>query len=148
MILIYSSPPLDKDRFNQQRNLLKERLSPFFINDDDFIYSSETNLQLLKELIRNHKIFLFCTESVENMGLSPSEIIELITYLLKNGCSFRAEMDNLSFGETDFDKVDDAINSFFGKETTLSIETTIGTVVTPITPTQFDNSDSDLHSPY
>ncbi len=106
MILIYSLLPLNKNEIVKQRNLLKELLSPFFITDDDFLFSTESNPQLLKELIDQHKVYLFFTESIAMMGLSPSEIIDLITYLLKSRCCFRSEIDNLSIGEDDIDKVD------------------------------------------
>lgn len=115
MILIYSLHPLNKNEIVKQRNLLKERLSPFFITDDDFLCSTESNLQLLKELIDHHKVYLFFTESIAMMGLSPSEIIDLITYLLKNRCCFRSEIDNLSIGEDDMDTVPSIMTAYFNK---------------------------------
>jgi len=113
MILIYSLHPLNNNEMDKQRNLLKERLSPFFITDDDFLFSTESNLKLLKEVIHHHKVYLFFTESIAMMGLSPSEIVDLITYLLKNKCCFRSEMDNLSIGEDDIDKIDSSISELF-----------------------------------
>ncbi len=110
MILIYSSLPFDKMQYNNQRNLIKDRLSSFFIEDNDFIYSTESNVDLIKKLILNHKIFLFYTESINNMRFSQTKIIDLITYLLKNKCCFRSENDNLTFGNNDIDKVDSSIS--------------------------------------
>jgi len=103
MILIHSLHPLNKNEMDKQRNLLKKRLSPFFITDDDFLFSTESNPQLLKELIDHHKVYLFFTESIAMIGLSLSDMIDLITYLLKSGCCFRSELDNLSIGEDDID---------------------------------------------
>ena len=80
MILIHSLHPLNKKEMDKQRNLLKERLSPFFITDDDFLFSTESNPQLLKELIDHHKVYLFFTESIAMIGLSLSDMIDLITY--------------------------------------------------------------------
>ncbi len=115
MILIYSLLPLNNNEMDKQRNLLKERLSPFFITDDDFLFSTESNPQLLKELIDHHKVYLLFTESIAMMGLSPSEIIDLITYLLKSKCCFRSEIDNLSIGEDDMDAVHSIITAYFNK---------------------------------
>ncbi len=115
MILIYSLLPLNNNEMDKQRNLLKERLSPFFITDDDFLFSTESNLQLLKELIDHHKVYQFFTESIAMIGLSPSEIIDLITYLLKSRCCFRSEIDNLSIGEDDMDAVYSIITAYFNK---------------------------------
>jgi len=106
MILIYSLHPLNKKEMDNQRNLLKERLSPFFITDDDFLFSTESNPQLLKEVINHHKVYLFFTESISMMGFSPKDLSDLITYMLKNKCCFRSEIDNLSIGDDDIDRWD------------------------------------------
>jgi hypothetical protein len=117
MILIYSSPPLDKIQVDNQINILKDRLSPFFINEDDFLYSTESNLNLLREVILHHKVYLFFTESISMMGFSPMELSELITFMLKNQCIFRSEMDNLSFSYDDVDKVNSIVSEVYGKIT-------------------------------
>jgi len=64
MILIYSLRPLNKKEMDKQRNLLKERLSPFFITDDDFLFSTEPNPNFLKEMIPHHKLYLFYIHSI------------------------------------------------------------------------------------
>jgi len=125
MILIHSSPPLDKVDTDRQKNLLKERLSPFFINDDDFMVSTETNLQLLKDIIINHKLYLFYVDSVQKLRLSPTEIIELITFLLingndGNGCEFQSEKEQLYFNKDNIDDVDSMISEIFKDHLVLS----------------------------
>ena len=64
--------------------LFKDKLSMFFVDDNSFIYSSETNQKLLREIIINHKVFLFYTHSIKQMGFTPTQISELIIFLLKN----------------------------------------------------------------
>jgi len=113
MILIYAIHPLDNDEKDKQRNQLMDRLSPFFINDDDFLFSTETNLHLLKELIQTHKVFLFYTESISMMGLSYKDLMDLITLLLKNQCCFRSESDNVSIGGDDRDRVHSMLSEWF-----------------------------------
>jgi len=115
MILIYSVHPLNMRVLDKQCGLLIERLSPFFITDDDFMYTTESNLNFLKELIDHHKFCLFFTESISMMGFSENELSDLITYLLKNKCCFRSEMDNLSIGEDDIDTVLSIITEYFNK---------------------------------
>ena len=105
MILIYSQHPLNEDEKDKQRNLIKDRLSMFFIDDDDFLFSTESSPQLIKELITHHKIYLFITESISSIGLQLDDLIEVIRHLLKNKGCFRSEVDNLSFCEDDIDKV-------------------------------------------
>jgi hypothetical protein len=117
MILIYSLHPLNKREMDNQRNLLKERLSPFFITDDDFLYSTESNPQLLKEVIHHHKVYLFITKSIAMMGFSPKVLSDLITYMLKNKCCFRSEIDNLSIGEEGMDDVEPMVSEILKKTT-------------------------------
>ena len=103
MILIYSKQPLSTDEKNKQRNLIEERLSPFFINDDDFVFSTESNPLLIKEVIRQQKVCLFFTKSTTTIGLKSDDLIEVISYLLKNKGCFWSEDENLTFGEGDID---------------------------------------------
>lgn len=95
MILIYSNNPYDKDKIEKQKKILKERLNIFFVEDNHFLFSTETNQQLLRESILNHKVFLFYTHSIKEMKFSPTEISELIIFLLKNKIHFQSEVDNL-----------------------------------------------------
>ena len=94
MILIYVSPT-DKLKIQTTISILKEKLSVFFINDDDFIFSTETNQKSLREIILTNKVILFYTYSLKKMGISSTEISELIIFLLKNNCVFQSELDNL-----------------------------------------------------
>jgi len=50
------------------------------------------------------------------MGFSENELSDLITYLLKNKCCFRSEMDNLSFGWDDIDKVGSSLSEIFNND--------------------------------
>lgn len=75
-----------------------------FVDDNSFIYSSETNQKLLREIIINHKVFLFYT-SIKQMGFTPTQISELIIFLLKNGCEFQSELENLYFKKSDLDTI-------------------------------------------
>lgn len=103
MILIYSQLPFNKKEIHKQIDLIKNRLSAFFIEDDFFLFSTEFNQKLLRELIINHKITIFYTNSIKQMEFSPTEICELIIFLLKNNCSFQSELDNLFFKEDNID---------------------------------------------
>lgn len=105
MILIYSQNPIDKDKIDNTINQLKDKLYVFFIEDDDFIFSTETNHKLLRESIINHNIKLFYAYSIKQIGFSPTEICELIIFLLKNRINFQSELDNLYLSEDDIDTV-------------------------------------------
>ena len=113
MILIYSQLPFNKKEIHKQIDLIRNRLSAFFIDDNFFLFSTESNQKLLRELIINHKISMFYTNSIKQMEFSPTEICELIIFLLKNNCSFQSEQDNLFFKEDNIDIVYPTIFDLF-----------------------------------
>lgn len=117
MILIYSPFPLNENQIHNQMELFKDKLSMFFVDDNSFIYSSETNQKLLREIIINHKVFLFYTHSIKQMGFTPTQISELIIFLLKNGCEFQSELENLYFKKSDLDTIYPKIFEIFRDKT-------------------------------
>ena len=116
MILIYSNTPYDKDKIEKQKEILKERLNIFFVEDNHFLFSTETNQQLLRESILNHKVFLFYTHSITEMGFSPTEISELIIFLLKNKIHFQSESENLYLSDDKIEIVYPTIFEIFRKK--------------------------------
>jgi len=56
MILIYPPSPIDKHKIDTTIEILKDKFSVFFIGDDYFIYTTETNQKLLRELILTNKV--------------------------------------------------------------------------------------------
>jgi hypothetical protein len=104
MILIYPPSPIDQNKINNTIETLKDRLSPFF-NDDDFIFSTETNKKLLRDVLTTYKVFLFYTYSIKEIGLSPTEISEIIIFLLNNECEFQSESDDLYLTKDQIDIV-------------------------------------------
>ena len=78
-----------------------------------FLFSTESNQKLLRELIINHKISLFYTNSINQMKFTPTEVCELIIFLLKNNCAFQSELDNLFFTNDNIDIVYPTIFDLF-----------------------------------
>lgn len=113
MIVIYSPIIFDDDKINSKINQLKDRLSIFFVDDNDFIYTTETNQKLLRELIINHQPNLFFTDSLKDIKFTPTEICELIIFLLKNNCDFQSESDNIYFTKKDIDIIYPNIFEYF-----------------------------------
>ena len=74
MILIYSQLPFNKKEIHKQIDLLKDRLLAFFIDDNFFLFSTESNQKLLRELIINHKISLFYTNSINQENKLPDKL--------------------------------------------------------------------------
>ena len=76
MILIYSTHSLDKEKIDNIIEMLTKRLSILFIESDYFIYSTETNQKLLRDLILNNNIKLLYATSIKELGLSPTVIVK------------------------------------------------------------------------
>jgi hypothetical protein len=115
MILIYSQLPFDKSQIYKQRDFLKERLTMFLVDNDSFIFSTESNLTLLKELVINHKVSLFYANSIRDTSFTVSELSDLIKYLLINGnngigCKFRFETEKLYFNKNKIDSIESIIS--------------------------------------
>jgi hypothetical protein len=121
MILIYSQLPFDKGRIDNQRSILKERYSIFFVGDDFFPYSSESNLTFLKDVIENHKISKVHINSIEEINFSVSELSELITFSIKNGnntngSGFWFENEKLHFNRDNIDSVESTISEYLNSK--------------------------------
>ena len=121
MILIYSQLPLDKAQIYKQRDFLKERLMMFLVDDDSFIFSTESNLTLLKESVINHKVSLFYANSIRDTSFTVSELSDLIRYLLKNGnngigCKFRFETEKLYINRDNIDSVESIISEYINSK--------------------------------
>lgn len=110
MILIYSPYSLEQEKIDNIIEMLTKRLSVFFVESDYFIYSTETNQKLLRELILNNNIKLVYVDSIKELGLSPTVISELIIFLLKNNIDFKSEIDNIYFSK---DKIDTIYPTIF-----------------------------------
>jgi hypothetical protein len=106
MILIYSSPS-NRKQIDNTIEMLKDKLSLFSIGDfNDFIYTTETNDKLLRDIIPNYNISLFYTiNPINEMGFSLTELISFIIYLLKNNCNFQSVSDDLYLSIDNIDNV-------------------------------------------
>ena len=116
MILIYSQLPFDKSRIDNQRAILKERYSIFFVGNEYFPYSSEGNITFLKELIMNHKISKVHINSIKEINFTVYELSELITFSIQNGnngkgSGFWFEHEKLHFNKNNINDVQSTISN-------------------------------------
>lgn len=109
MILIHSRTELASEDKEAQRNLIKDRLSPFFITDDDFLFSTESNPLIVEESITQHKVCLLFVKSLQEVGLKPVGLKDVITELLKNKGCFWSESDDLSIGVEEIDNIESCL---------------------------------------
>ena len=114
MILIYAPSPINSDEIHKQIDTLKNKLSMFFVDDNDFLFSTEANQKLLRELIINHNLFFFYTHSIKDMNMTPTEVAELVLFLItKANCDFQSEIDNIYFTKKDMDIIYPTIFEIF-----------------------------------
>jgi len=105
MILCYIPTSIDDKEIDRRVDLLLYKYDIFFIEDDDILISTETNQKLLRVTIIHYKPILFWINSIEELQITPTEICELIIFILKNRCSFHSEMDGLYFEKGEIDTV-------------------------------------------
>ena len=120
MILIYSAFPFNHAKIQKAVDIIKDRFSIFFIDDNDIFLSTQTSQKHLRDLIKNNPLFLFNTKSVKDMNMSPTQTAEIILFIIKNanggkGCDFQSELDNIYFTKNDIDIVYPTIFVIFKK---------------------------------
>jgi len=116
MILCYIPTSIDNKEIDRRVDLLLYKFDIFFIEDDDIITSTETNQKLLRVIVIHYKAILFWIHSIEEISFTPTEICELIIFILKNGCDFHSELDNLYFEKGEIDTVYPQIFEYFRKK--------------------------------
>lgn len=116
MILCYIPTSIDEKEIDRRVDLLLYKYDIFFIEDDDIITSTETNQKLLRVIIIHYKPILFWINSLKEIPFTPTEICELIIFILKNGCSFHSEEDNLYFEKGEIELVYPSIFEIFRKK--------------------------------
>ena len=130
MILIYSQLPFDKSRIDNQRDILKKRYSIFFVDNDSFLYSTECNLNLLKDVIINHQISKVHSNSIKEINFTVSELSELITFSIQNGnngkgSGFWFENEKLHFNKNNINDVQSTISNHLNSNQSTNLIITI-----------------------
>ena len=120
MILVYSAFPFNYAKIQKAVDIIKDRFSIFFIDDNNILFSTQTSQKHLRDLIKNNPLFLFYTKSVKDMNMSRTQTAEIILFIIKNanggkGCDFQSELDNIYFTKNDIDIVYPTIFEIFKK---------------------------------
>lgn len=84
MVLVYSPLIISANEIQKAVDIIKDRFSIFFIDDNNILFSTQTSQKHLRDLIKNNPIFLFYTKSVKDMNMSPTQTAEIILFLLKS----------------------------------------------------------------
>lgn len=120
MVLVYSPSIISANEIQKAVDIIKDRFSIFFIDDNNILFSTQTSQKHLRDLIKNNPLFLFYTKSVKDMNMTRTQTAEIILFLLTNansgkGCDFQSELDNIYFTKNDIDIVYSTIFEIFKK---------------------------------
>lgn len=120
MVLVYSPSIISANEIQKAVDIIKDRFSIFFIDDNNILFSTQTSQKHLRDLIKNNPLFLFYTKSVKDMNMTRTQTAEIILFIIKNanggkGCDFQSELDNIYFTKNDIDIVYPTIFEIFKK---------------------------------
>lgn len=114
MIISYVNTNVGSDQYNKQLEFFDEISKYFFVDiDKDFKIVTERNPIIIKDLILYYKPLLFITNSIKDFPFSPTEISELIIFMLKRNCTFQSYAESIDYKQNNIDSVYDTVLKCF-----------------------------------
>ncbi len=98
MIISYLNADLDSPLYKQRIESLSHLCDIFFAEiNNDFKIITERNSIVLRDLIIYYKPTTFMIDSLKDFPFSPTQIAELIMFMLKHNCNFQSKAESISF---------------------------------------------------
>jgi len=98
MIISYINADLDSPLYKQRIESLSHICNIFFAEiDNDFKVITERNSIVLRDLIIYYKPTTFMIDSLKGFPFSPTQIAELIIFMLNHNCKFQSKVESISF---------------------------------------------------
>jgi len=98
MIISYINADLDSPLYKQRIESLSHLCDIFFAEiDNDFKIITERNLIVLRDLIIYYKATTFMIDSISDFPFSPTQISELIIFVLNHNCKFQSKRESILF---------------------------------------------------
>jgi len=114
MIISYVNTNVGSDQYNKQLEFFNEISKYFFVDiDKDFKIITERNPIIIKDLILYYKPLLFTIDSIKDFPFSPTEISELIIFMLKRNCNFQSYKESIDYNKNNIDSVYDTVLKCF-----------------------------------
>lgn len=113
MIFCYTPNGISDDDKQSIITHLLDKYVMFFIDENDIIFSTETNQKLLRLSLKKSNVSLLWINSLDEIPFTPTQISELILFCINNSIDVYSQMDNLYFTKTDFETVYPTIFEIF-----------------------------------
>ena len=98
MIISYIDTDLDSPLYKQRIEFLSHLCDIFFAEiDNNFKIITERNLIVIRDLIIYYKPTTFMIDSLKDFPFSPTQISELIIFVLNHNCKFQSKRESILF---------------------------------------------------
>jgi hypothetical protein len=114
MIISYIDTDINSRKYQQRINSLNRICDIFFVElDKDFKIITERNHIIIRDLVVYYKPSLFMIDSIKDFPFSPTQIAELIIFILKHNCNFQSKAESISFEKKHVTEVYPTIFKYF-----------------------------------
>jgi len=98
MIISYIDTDLNSPKYQQRVEFLNHLCNIFFTEiDKDIKIITERNPIIIRDLVAFYEPTLFVIDSIKDFPFSPTQIAELIMFILKHNCNFQSKGESIFF---------------------------------------------------
>ena len=97
MIISYINADLGSLEYQQRVDSLSHLCDIFFVEIDNIKIITERNPIIIRDLVTFYEPTLFMIDSIKDFPFSPTQIAELIMFILKHNCMFQSKVESISF---------------------------------------------------
>ena len=98
MIISYINTEINSVEYQQRVDSFSDICEMFFTEiDKDIKIITERNPTIIRDIIIYNKPTFFFTDSIQDFPCSPTQISELIIFILNHNCIFESKDESISF---------------------------------------------------
>ena len=98
MIISYIDTDINSPKYQKRVESLNHLCNIFFAEiDRDIKIITERNHIIIRDLVTYYKPTIFMIDSIKDFPFSPTQIAELIIFILKHNCNFQSKAESISF---------------------------------------------------
>jgi len=113
MIISYINADLDSIQYQQRVDSLSHLCDIFFVEIDSIKIITERNYIIIRDLVTFYEPTLFMIDSIKDFPFSPTQIAELIMFILKHNCNFQSKVESISFEKKHMTSVYSTVFKYF-----------------------------------
>jgi len=114
MIICYINADLDSLEYKQREESLQVLFGIFLMEIDiDIVIITERNPTVIRGILTHYQAEIFMINSIKDFPFSPTQISELILFMLKNGCVFQTNEESICFKKENIKDVYPRVFQYF-----------------------------------